>query len=186
MGESGVSPSVIWEGNKCFLMEMVNGPILRNASVKKYTEKDVKELTEIAFALSKAKIPYADGNVKMNVMYDLDKNRWMLIDFGMVYPHSKMIKSAKKNKISIEKQYLLNAFNILINVEILIMKKIYGPQNFQYTPIGGGFVPNKKFPSLIHKLNELGLLELNSMFSIYKKTREMKGKYYDSSKMIGV
>ena len=185
MGDSGVSPRVIWEGNKCFLMEMVNGPILSKAKIKKYTEKDVKDLVEIAYALAKAKIPYSDGNVKMNVMYDMDKNRWMLIDFGMVHAHSVMKKEAKQKKITIEKEYLLNAFNILIHVEILIMNKIYG-KNFKYTPIGGGFVPKKSFPSIIHKLEELGLLELNSMFSIYKKTRERLGKYYDNSKMIGM
>ena len=116
MGNSGVSPKIIWEGEKCFLMEMVNGPILRDYEIVKYTEKDVKELSEIAHALADAKIAYADGNVKMNVMYDLDKNRWVLIDFGMVYADSKIRKEAKKKKITIEQEYLSNAFEIMLRV----------------------------------------------------------------------
>jgi len=43
----------------------------------------------------------------------------------------------------------------------------------------------KKQEQLDKKKRE-GLLELIRMFSIYKKTREIKGKYYDNSKMMGV
>ena len=186
MGNSGVTPKVVWEGEKCFLMEMVNGPILNKYKIVKYTEKDVKELSEIAHALADAKIAYADGNVKMNVMYDLDKNRWVLIDFGMVYTDSNIRKKAKKKKITIEQEYLSNAFEIMLRVEAIIMRKLYNDMNFQYTPLGGGFLPKKSFPSLLHKINDAGLLDKSDLFDIYKTIREQKGKYYDESKMIGV
>jgi hypothetical protein len=185
MGNSGVSPRVMWEGNKCFLMEMVNGPILIKKKLTKYTQKDVKDLSQIAHALADTKIPYADGNVKMNVMYDLVKDRWMIIDFGMVYSDSKMKQNAKKNKLTIEKQYLLNAFQIMLLVERFFMISLYGATNLPYTPLGGGFLPKPGFPSLLHEMNKLGFLKYGS-FTMYKKIREQRGKYYNTSKMIGV
>ena len=96
MGDSGVSPRVVWKSNKCFLMEMVNGPILADKKITAYTQKDVKELSDIAHALADAKIAYNDPNVKMNVMYDNDKDRWMIIDFGMLSSEKNVKKFAKK------------------------------------------------------------------------------------------
>ena len=186
MGNSGVSPKVIWESDKCFLMEMVNGPILQKYENKNYTEKDVNDLSKIAHALADAQIAYADGNVKMNVLYDLNKKQWMLIDFGMVYTDSKMKKSAKTHKLSLKQEYLLNAFKIMLNVELILMQRKYGSAKFMYTPLGGGFLPKSSFPTLLHEMNKLGLLEYADRFNLYKKARESRGKHYDTTKMIGV
>jgi hypothetical protein len=122
----------------------------------------------------------------MNVMFDELKNKWVLIDFGMVYSDTYMKKTAKKNNISLKDQYLVNAFDIILKVEMLFMKKLYKSANFQYTPIGGGFVPKKSFPSLIHELNKKGLLKYSQQFELYRHMRELKGKFYDNSKMIGI
>ena len=51
-------------------MEMVNGPILAKWNGT-YGQKDIDNLSQIAHALANAKIGYADGNVAMNVMYDI-------------------------------------------------------------------------------------------------------------------
>jgi predicted Ser/Thr protein kinase len=188
MSSSGVSPKVVWTHDRCILMEMINGPILLKYLKREYTQKDVKQFIEIANALAKAQIAYADGNVKMNVMFDTDYDRWMLIDFGMTYPDSRMKKEAKKAKISLEKYFLVNAYNILINIEVLLMNKIYGPKNMMYTPIGGGYIPKKSFPTLIHEIEKQGILHLIGRFEIGKSTRERytKAKVYDKSKMIGM
>ena len=186
MSNSGVSPKVVFSGKKCFLMEMVNGYILRDHKFTKYTEKDVKELSNIAHALADKKIGYDDGNVKMNVMYDKTKDKWMIIDFGMVSSDSSMKKLAKQNKLSLHNQYLLKGFDLMLRVEALFMKKLYSSKKFPYTPLGGGFVPKKSFPSLLHEMKKLNLLKHSNMFNLYKSQREMKGKYYDQSNMIGV
>ena len=74
----------------------------------------------------------------------------------------------------------------MLRVETIFMSRIYGAANLPYTPYGGGFLPKPGFPSLLHEINKLGLLEKAGTFEMFKEMRERMGQYYDKSKMIGV
>lgn len=183
-----VAPKIIWtpKEQNCFMMELVDGESLTEYTkhTLTYTHDDVKQLYNIIIALTTSQVGYNDGNVKMNMMRS-KLGKWKLIDYGMIISEKSAKQQAKKQGITIDDYYLINAFNIVLKVEEFIMKRKYG-KDYKYTPIGGVFKPSKSYPSLMKYVYEHGLEDKISLLRINKKTFYGPHKKYDIEKRIGV
>jgi predicted Ser/Thr protein kinase len=184
-----VAPDVIWKGELCFIMELIKGKSFKEMKLKKVTKKDVDQWVHISKTLADNDIAYNDNNLKLNLIYSEDKNRWILIDYGMLLPESKIPRNAKKGK---ERRKFLYSYNLrlfLRNAENMIVKnKHMNDGLYRYTPIGGGFIPKKSYPTLLHEIESIGELDKVFEFQNNKRMRLLSEKAggYDKKKMIGV
>ena len=79
-------PKLIDALEHCIIMELVNGVVLKEyIKMNPIYNKDIIEnLLDILKALIESNIKYADLNVNYNMMYDIDKEKLLLIDYGLL------------------------------------------------------------------------------------------------------
>ena len=190
MGQYNVSPKLIKVMDHCIIMEMVNGIVLAEYMEQNntYDEAIINNLLEIAHALIKSNIQYNDLNVKYNIMFDKDKKKLILIDFGLLLTNEERedyISKLKEKKKEYTQQQLdkdiatICAFNIILEVERHYMLNIYGLTDYRKTPLMLGFIPPdylSNFPTILNYIDKdlLHLLDYTVRFGQHKQLLDKK------------
>ena len=186
MGERGVSPKLIDALEHCIIMELVNGVVLKEyIKMNPIYNKDIIEnLLDILKALIESNIKYADLNVNYNMMYDIDKEKLLLIDYGLLLTEDELNEyrdlGLKDKEIT-----CLCALNVIFEVEEKYMIKMFG-KDYIHTPIIKGFIPTDgNFPSVLKSVVEYideeslsKALEYTTKFGQRKKKLDKQIKQY--------
>jgi tRNA A-37 threonylcarbamoyl transferase component Bud32 len=180
MGELNVSPKLIKVMDHCIIMEMVNGVVLAEYIKQNntYDEAIIHNLLEIANALIESNIKYNDLNVRYNMMFDKDKNKLVLIDFGLLLTDEKQ-NEYKQKGLNDKEITTIYAFNTILEVELYYMIKIYGRKDYLHTPLMLGFIPPEHlshFPTILNYIDKdlLYLLDYTIKFGQIKKILDNK------------
>ena len=186
MGELNVSPKLIKVMDHCIIMEMVNGVVLaeyikqiKHKQINKYDEDIILNLLEIANALIESNIKYNDLNVKYNIMFDKDKNKLVLIDFGLLLTDEELEIRGLPLELTDKQITTIYAFNTILEVELYYMIKIYGRKYYLHTPLMLGFIPPEHlshFPTILNYIDKdlLYLLDYTIKFGQIKKKLDNK------------
>ena len=186
MGELNVSPKLIKVMDHCIIMEMVNGVVLaeyikqiKHKQINKYDEDIILNLLEIANALIESNIKYNDLNVKYNIMFDEDKNKLVLIDFGLLLTDEEREIRFSPHELTDKQITTICAFNTILEVELYYMIKIYGRKDYHHTPLRLGFIPPEhlsNFPTILNYIDKdlLHLLDYTIKFGQIKRMLDKK------------
>ena len=192
---TGIAPEILeidgWHNERCFIMDLVYGHSLVDHKRKGYSWsiKDIEQIQNIARQLAKKEIMISDSNFKMNLMYDTLKDKWFLIDYGMINKPQKKLAELNKKRIRENREpmkledylyiYHINEFIFYVESKF-IEPALQKAGEYKYTPLRHGYIPNDpEYPSFISGLFcNYTLQDIEDVKSIWLSVFLKRGKQF--------